>query len=402
MTDPTRVRVEGPVAPYARGFCAELRAQCYTLLSAANQVRVMAHLSRWLRARGIDLQHLTPARVEQFLRARRRAGYTAWLSVRGLRTLLGYLRRLGVVPEPPPAVARTALDRLVERFGNFLRRERGLSPGTVHWRQVVARRFLTGYAHRDRLELERLTAAGVAQFVLRESRTCSVGHAKGLVTALRSLLGFLFLEGRTATPLAAAAPAVAGWRVTGLPRALEPGQVIRLLRGCDRRTPVGRRDYAILILLARLGLRAGEVTGLQLDDIDWRQGEVIIRGKGQQQERLPLPHDVGEALAGYLRHARPRVPSRHVFLRGRAPQGALSRSGVTAVVQRASDRAGLHRIGAHRLRHTAATQMLQHGASLQQVAQVLRHRSLLTTAIYAKVDRCALRSLAQPWPGGER
>ncbi len=402
MTEPTRVRVEGPVAPYAPGFCAELTAQCYTPLSAANQVRVMAHLSRWLRARRTDPQHLTPPRVDQFLRARRRAGYTAWLSVRGLRTLLGYLRRLGVVPEPPPSVARTALGCLLERFGNYLLHERGLSTGTVHSRQLVARRFLAGYAHPDRVELERLTAADVSQFVLRESRTCSVGHAKGLVTALRSLLGFLFLEGRTATPLAAAAPAVAGWRVAGLPRALEPGHVARLLRGCDRRTAVGRRDYAILILLVRLGLRAGEVTGLQLDDIDWRRGEMIIHGKGQQQERLPLPNDVGEALAGYLRHGRPRVASRRVFLRSRAPQGALSRNGVTAVVHRASDRAGLHRIGAHRLRHTAATQMLQHGASLPEVAQVLRHRSLLTTAIYAKVDRRALRALAQPWPGGER
>lgn len=402
MTVATRVRVEGPLAPYAPGFCAELTAQGYTPLSAANQLRVMAHLSRWLDGRHLDPQQLTPSHIERFLRARRRAGYTAWLSVRGLRTPLGYLRHLGVVPEPPVPVAQTALECLLERYRNYLVHERGVSTSTVDSRQREARAFLMGYVQSGRVELERLTAADVSQFVLRESGKRSVGHAKGLVSALRCLLGFLFRERETPTPLAGAVPAVAGWRDSGLPRALEPEQVAKLLRGCDRRTALGRRNYAILILLVRLGLRAGEVAALELDDLDWRRGEIRVNGKGQRQERMPLPADVGEALASYLRRGRVRTTSRTVFLRTCAPQGPLGRAGVTAVVGQASVRAGLPAMGAHRLRHTAATQMLRHGASLPEVAEVLRHRSLMTTAIYAKVDRNALRGLARTWPGAGR
>ena len=402
MNEHTRVRVRGPLAPHADGLCADLVAQGYTALSAANQMRLMAHVSRWLHSRRLRPQELTPQRVEQFLRARRRAGYTAWLSERGLAPLLGHLRRIQILPAPCPPVAHTALDRLLERYDNYLLHERGLVTTTVRSRQVVARRFLSACLPCDRLELDRLTAADVTRFVLQECRACSVGSAKLIVTALRSLLHFLFLEGLTPAPLASAAPAVAGWRLSGLPRAVEPWQAARLLRSCDRRTPIGRRDYAILMLLVRLGLRAGEVVALELADIDWRCGEILIRGKGRQQERLPLPMDVGEALVAYLRRGRASVGCDRVFLRSCAPQGALASTGPTSVVYRASERAGLPRVGAHRLRHTAATHMLQRGASLPEIAQVLRHRSLMTTAIYAKVDRAALRGLAQPWPGADR
>jgi len=362
----------------------------------------MAHVSRWLHGRRLQPHDLTPQRIEQFLRSRRRAGYTCWLSERGLAPLLGHLHRLQVAPTPCPAVAHTALERLLGCYEQYLLRERGLTANTVRCRQRTAHHFLSAWSQPDRVELARLTAADVTRFVLRECRGCSVGHAKVIVTNLRCLLRFLFLEGHTATSLAAAAPAIAGWRLSGLPRALEPGQVSRLLRSCDRRSNVGRRDYAILLLLARLGLRAGEVSALELDDIDRRGGEILVRGKGRRQERMPLPADVGEALAAYLRRGRPRLACRRVFLRTRAPQGPLARSAVTALVSQASLRAGLPRFGPHRLRHTVATQMLQRGASLPEVAQVLRHRSLLTTAIYAKVDRTALRELAQPWPGGQR
>ena len=402
MTDMTRVRVRGPLAADVRGFWAELAAQGYTPLSATNQVRVMAHLSRWLERHRLSARECTPPRVAQFLRARRRAGYTAWLSERGLRPLLGYLRRLQIVPAPLGPVAPSALDHLLDRYDEYLQHERGLGRSTVHARVAVARRFLSEHGHGERLALEALTAGDVTRFVLGACREWSAGSAQGLVSHLRSLLRFLYLEGRTPTPLAGAALAVAGWRLSGLPRALEPAQAARLLRSCDRRTAVGRRDYAIVLLLVRLGLRRGEVAALALDDIDWRRGEIVIRGKGQHDARLPLPPDVGDALVASVRRRPPRLACRRVFLRCRAPHGSLAPSAITAVVHHACDRAGMPRLGAHRLRHTAATQLLRQGASLPEIAQVLRHRSLTTTAIYAKVDRTALRQVARPWPGAAR
>ena len=219
------------------------------------------------------------------------------------------------------------------------------------------------------------------------------------VTALRSLLGFLHLRGLIAGPLAGAVPSTASWRLSGLPRALEPEQVQGLLDSCDREAATGRRDYAVLVMLARLGLRAGEVAALGLEDVDWRAGELRITGKGRRAERLPLPADVGEAIVAYLKDGRPATAlDRSLIVRVRAPHHGLTGGGITQIVFAAAGRAGLGPINSHRLRHTAATSMLRAGASLEEVGQVLRHRQLLTTAIYAKVDRDALRALARPWP----
>lgn len=219
------------------------------------------------------------------------------------------------------------------------------------------------------------------------------------VTGLRSLLGFLHLRGLVSGPLAAAVPATASWRLSGLPRALEPEQLQALLESCDRASPGGRRDYAVLVMLARLGLRAGEVAALKLEDVDWRVGELVIAGKGRRAERLPLPEDVGEAIVCYLRDGRPATTQdRSLIVRVRAPHLGLTGGGITQIVFAAAGRAGLGPIHSHRLRHTAATAMLRAGASLEEIGQVLRHRQALTTAIYAKVDRDALRQLARPWP----
>lgn len=238
-------------------------------------------------------------------------------------------------------------------------------------------------------------------FVLATCPGMPKGSAKLTVTALRSLLGFLHVEGLIGEPLGQHVPAVASWRLAGLPRALEPGQVEALLASCDQRTAVGRRDFAMLTLLARLGLRAGEVAALRLEDIDWRSGEITVRGKGSRCERLPLPADTGEAIAVYLRDGRPGPfeGARQVFLRARAPHRALTGGGVSGAVSTAGQRAGIGPVQ-HRLRHSAATGMLQAGASLTEIGQVLRHRRLLSTAIYAKADTEALRTLARPWPGG--
>lgn len=203
-------------------------------------------------------------------------------------------------------------------------------------------------------------------------------------------------------PSPAAVPTVAGWRLDSLPRGLEAGRAAQLLDSCDLNSPVGRRDRAMMILLIRLGLRAGEVAALELDDFDWHRGEVVIRGKGDRRERLPLPVDVGEAVVAYVTSGRPKVPSRRLFMRVRAPIAPATKSSVQRAVRQACDRVGIPWCGTHRLRHTAATAMLRAGASLPEVGQVLRHRSIATTAIYAKVDRVGLRTLARPWPGSAK
>lgn len=402
MTGSTEVRVSGPLAAYGQGFLEELSRRGYTPLSAANQLRVMAHLSRWLLSHELGLDELTIERVEAFLEARRAEGYTCWRSQRGLTPLLDFLRGQGVAPTPVPAAARTPVEELLADYCRYLLDERGLAKATVGNHVRVAGLFLAERcrAHRGELVLEDLTAGEVAGFVVAECAKRSVGSAKILVSGLRSVLRFLHVSGRVGSSLAAAVPAAAGWRGGSLPRALPATQVGRLLASCDRRRSAGRRDFAILMLLARLGLRAGEVAGMELGDLDWRAGELVVRGKGRRQERLPLPPDVGEAIVGYLgRGRRPGSNDRGLFLRARAPHGRVTADAVKAVVRRACDRACLPPVGAHRLRHSVATEILRAGGSLAEVGQVLRHRSSSTTTIYAKVDRAALRDLALPWPG---
>jgi integrase/recombinase XerD len=401
---PARVRVTGPLEASAEGFFAELTGRGYTLWSATGQLRLLAHLSRWLVSEGLALVDLTDANVERFLQARRDAGYAQLCSPRGLAPLLAYLRDRGVVPQWTPATSDGVIDGVLADFGGYLVRERGVGAGTVGCYQHVARSFLSGRGRPDGAAVEGLTAKDVSEFVLAESRT-GAGSLRHTASALRSLLRFLHLQGHTAWPLVASVPTAAGWHHAPLPRALEPDRVARLVNSCDRRTAIGRRDYAILILLARLGLRASEVSTLTLDDVDWRAGEIVVRGKADHWERLPLPADVGQALAEYLHRGRRRTGGRHMFARSRAPYGGLTNHGVCSVVRAACDRAGLPRVGAHRLRHAAATEIRRAGAPLSEVAQLLRHRRLATTAIYTTVDRVdreALRSIARPWPAGAR
>jgi len=277
-------------------------------------------------------------------------------------------------------------------------RERGLEAGssTVRDYRRVARLFLSGRVHPD-VGLE-LTASDVSGFVLAECRRLgSARSGKLLVTVLRGLLRFLHLEGLTASDLTGAVPLVAGWRGASLPRALDPEHVRRMLASCDRDAAAGRRDFAIVLVLARLGLRSGEAAAIQMRDVDWRAGEIVIRAKDDRHERLPLPVDVGEALVDYLRHDRPDREDPHLFLKVRAPFGPLTGGTVRMVVHYACDRAGMARVGAHRLRHTVATEVLRAGAPLEEIASLLRHRRHATTALYAKVDWERLRELARPW-----
>jgi site-specific recombinase XerD len=380
-------------------FRAALVAQGYKPLGVVGQVRLAAHVSRWLAASGLEPGELTEGRIEEFLKCRRAAGYTQWLSPLATVPLMGHLRRLGVAPAPPPAPT-TAVEELVAHYRDYLVGERGLAPATVASYLHVARLFLSERSDHPGFGLNRLSAGEVTDFVLGECRGRSVGSTASVVCWLRALLRFVYVDGLTPTDLASAVPNAPSWRLTWLPRSVDATTVSRLLKSCDRRTTIGRRDYAILTLLVRLGLRRGEVAALNLADIDWRAGEIVIRGKGRREERLPLPVDVGEAVAGWLRRGRPRNESARVFLRVRAPLGAMSPVGVSHVVHSASQRAGVAPVTAHQLRHTAATQMLRAGADLTEIGQVLRHRSQLSTAIYAKVDLGGLRSVAQCWPGG--
>jgi site-specific recombinase XerD len=301
---------------------------------------------------------------------------------------------------PAPALAHGPLEELLAEYGRYLRVERRLSEKTVVNYVPAACLFLAGWEGSDGLGLERLRAADVSSFLAHECLRRSVSGARDLVCALRSFLRFLHLVGLIDAPLVWAVPSVADLRDRTLPRGLEPGAVKKLLASCHRRRLVGRRDHAILLLLSRLGLRAGEVAAIGLDDIDWRSGLLLVSGKGGRYDELPLPVDVGEAIVAYLRR-RPRCECRVLFLRVNAPLGGLNRSTIGSIVREHCRRARVEPVGAHRLRYTAATEMLRKGASLAEIGQVLRHREQKTTAIYAKVDRAALRALARPWPSQE-
>jgi site-specific recombinase XerD len=352
-----------------------------------------------MESEGVELGALTPAALERYLVWRREQGYLKCLSPKSLRRLLGYLAGLGVLAHED--AAPSPVEQLLEEFRRYLLGERGMAAGSVRLYERVARQFLEERSEPLGDDLARLSGAEINVFVLREARRRSRWSAVTVVSALRALLRFLHVQGLIADPLASTVPSVAR-RQEDLPRGLPGGQVRLLLDSCDRSTPVGRRDYAILLLLSRLGLRGGEVAGLALDDFDWRASEVVIRGKGSQVDRLPVPADVGRAVADYLRHGRPRGFGRAVFLTACAPLIGVSRGAVSDIVVRACERAGVPPVGCHRLRHTLASELLARGGALAEIGQVLRHRDLRTTAVYAKVDRRALATLALPWPRSQR
>jgi site-specific recombinase XerD len=386
------------LAPFADGFRAELDRLGYTPLSREFKINQMAHLSRWLGDQGLGSGDLDGLRARvfsvEFLAVRGRP-----LGSRALRPLLDWLRREGAIGADP-RVPGGPVDELIDDYRRWMVTERGLSARTVGRYERTASRFLAGRVCLvGGSGVEGLNGGAVTAFLLSEvGRGLVPGSVQGRVAELRSLLRYLYLQGVIDTELAGAVPPVPGWKVTGVPPRMTAAEVRALLDSCDRATPAGRRDLAMLMLLARLGLRAAEVAGLALSDIDWRAGELVVRGKGRRADRLPLPADVGDAVAAYLMDGHPRVESRTVFVSTNAPYLRLGSRGVSETVRRQCIRAGLAPLRAHRLRHALATDLLDHGASLMDIGQVLRQRDLATTAVYAKVDHAALRELALPWP----
>ena len=386
MSVAARVRMAGPLTRYVEGFAAELTAHGYTDLSLANQLRLMADLSRWLQAAKTPVDEIDHEVVARFL-AKRRRTHTGFITKRALAPLLRYLQAVGVVLVVAPD--RRPDGELLREYERYLVDERAVLPARQDLCLAVAAEFLDGK------RAGALKAKDVTRFI--DARAGRPG-LPGVLSALRSVLRFLFVTSKTRLHLVYAVPAVPRWRLASLPKFLETSELEAVLATCDRRTVVGCRDYAVLVLLGRLGLRACEVSGLQLDDVDWRTGEILVRGKGRALSRLPLPVDIGEAIVAYLRRATRSKRERAAFVRCRAPYDAVTSSAIIAIAQRALRAAGIATGGAHRLRHTAATQMLRRGASMTEIAQVLRHRHVDTTAIYAKVDRDSLRTIARPWP----
>lgn len=393
-----------PLGPYVQPYITQLTAHGYHTRTIRTQLRQMVKLSRWLTRTGRYLHDLNEDVLDRFWR-RRLPGQKKLSAAPALDLFLAILRKARVTP-PPMTVAQTPVQRLAVRFRRYLVDERGLSPSASEHYRLYTERFLTHCFGDGSAALSRIRARDVIAYVQQNARTHTPQQTRNVVIALRSFLRFLHFHGLIRTDLAAVVPAVAHWRMTGLPKHLPAEAVRQVLDGCDQTTPLGQRDYAILVLLARLGLRAGEVAALQLEDIDWENAQITIRSKkGRGWARMPLPKEVGKAIARYLRYGRPTCTCRSVFVRSVAPYNRpLKPWNIGGITRSALQRAGVKsaRQGAHLFRHSLATAMLHHGASLDEIGQVLRHQDPNTTAIYAKVDLNALRQLAVPWPGGVR
>jgi site-specific recombinase XerD len=395
---------DGPLSPYINSYEAEMRSEGYAQQTREVQIRLVADFGYWLAKRRTQSSEITAELFRRYLRARARRRRPTRNDLSAFQRLLKLLIREGVVSEPAQP-EMTPAERVESEFRLYLRQERALTSTTeAHYATFVSE-FLTERFGAEPVNLSRLCAADVTGFVRRRASTIHSKRVHLMTTALRSFLRYARYRGDIEKDLAACIPAVANWKQSTLPRALPPDQVERVLASIDRKTAIGRRDYAILLILARLGLRAGEIRALTLDDLDWQEGLITVRGKAGRFSQLPLPKDVGAAIADYLRHGRPTASSRCVFLRAKAPLGGFQgQSGVGSMVRHALKRAGIDavRTGAHQFRHALACQMLKQGASLSEIGELLRHGSPQTTAIYAKVDLDSLASLALSWPGGAR
>lgn len=396
---------QDPLGEYLDTYARVVAEQGYARNSIRSQIAVIADFGRWLHQKHIDVCSLNSDITDRFLKTLRRPDGVRHGEARALDRFLLLLRQRGVIKQLPDPPIETAQQRIIEGFRRYLLQERRLSSSTPHNYVPVVAQFLSERFAGKTLQLSAIRAVDVTGFICRHAHQLSPGRSSLMVTALRSFFRYLLHRGEVPTDLAACVPAVPRWSFSSLPKFLSVDAVQRVLKSCDRQKPLGRRNYAILLLLARLGLRAGEVVALDLDDIDWKEGLIAIRGKGGKSVLLPLPVDVGEAIADYLRRDRPRCSVRRLFIRDRAPHIGFQNSlAISTLSMRALKQAGIKssHTGAHVFRHSLATSLLSKGCSLDEIGELLRHQSPNTTTIYAKVDVTALRKLALPWPGGGR
>jgi site-specific recombinase XerD len=397
---------EGPLAAHIGSFADSLNALGYTAGSIHRQALIAACFSRWLGQEAVTLEGITSERATRYLRYRARRRRPCPGDRAALTHLMDFLRRDSVMPaEEVAGHERTSVDHCADAYEVYLREGRALAAATIVNYVPFVRDFLEHCFGAKPVELSCLGASDVLRFVRHQTPRLHRKRAKLMTTALRSFLRYTRYLGEVDVDLAAAVPVVPNWSMTTIPRAIAPNQVRQLLASIDRRSGTGRRDYAIVLLLARLGLRSGEVASLTLDDVDWEAGQLTVHGKSGRRNELPLPTEVGEAIAAYLQDGRPHSTSRFVFLRAKAPvRGFRGASGIGSIVRHSLQRSGVDTpsMGAHQFRHGLATEMLREGASLGEIGDVLGHRHPQTTSIYTKVDIEALRSLALPWPGGAR
>ena len=371
----SRVLMTGPLAPFAEAYGLELKNRGYTRLTTVTELRQVSRLSLWLEAKGLGVAALTETRADQFLAFQRAVGRSRsqW-SRPGLLCLLDMLRGLGLLAAEEQVQRSTPTDKLLASFEGHLLAERGLAVGSVRGYVRHARTFLDGRSPGAR-SLTELTTGEVTEAILRESTTMSVSATQRFVTGLRAFLRYCSIEGLVDADLSQAALPVTGRRRSTLPKGISKADADAMLESCDRRSALGRRDYAMISTMLGLGLRASEVAGLRLDDFDWRAGEVVVRGKGARVDRLPLPAAMGRAIVAYLQRGRPPSDRRELFLRARAPFEPVAAGTVSSTVRRACRRAGVPVVGSHRLRHTIACQVVAAHVPLTQIAQVLRHQT---------------------------
>jgi site-specific recombinase XerD len=399
---PTLPQCKGPLAIYLSAFATLLDEQGYARKSAGLQIRLVADFSYWLLQKKIRAQNLTVCHIQRYLRYRARHRRPKRGDTAALNRLLSLLHRMGILVRKDPCSKVTPVIQIINEYADYLRRERMLASATLALYLPFIRVFLIKRFGNGPVQLSMLCAADVVRFVQRQAAVLIPKRAKVMTTSLRSFLRYALCRGYIRLDLSACVPTVPNWSMTTIPRAIAAEHIQAILAHCKRHTAVGCRDFAILLLLARLGLRSGEIAALTLDDIDWQAGCISVTGKGGRPTQLPLPIDVGEAIAVYLKEGRPNTCSRALFMRSRAPiRSFKSQCAVGSIVKHALARAEIDTLnkGAHQFRHALATEMLRQGASLVEIGELLRHRHPQTTAIYAKVDLPALRTLSLPWPG---